>query len=152
MTAFRLENFMFMEGRVGVSDDWILAYFEPVLSVTTACLLVLKPVFNKAHHLIKRIGGKLGKGPFLESGSIPIFIRVSQMWNSMSAQRTERVGMTSIVAMENWRSVQTEIESASQAERLEGGGLPENLPDIHVQKDIQIEITSDEGRIGAQNV
>ena len=79
-------------------------------------------------------------------------MRVSQMWNSVSAQRAERDGMNSIVAMEDWRRVQTEIGSTSQAERIERGSPPNNLPDIHVQKDIHIETTSDDDRIGAQSV
>ena len=74
------------------------------------------------------------------------------MWNSVSAQRAERDGEHSIVAMEDWRRVQTEIRSTSQAERPEGVTLPNNLPDIHVQKDIHIEITSNDDRIGDQNV
>ena len=79
-------------------------------------------------------------------------MRVSQMWNSVSAQRAERDGMHSIVAMEDWRRVQTEIASTSQAERPEGGNLPHDLPNIHVQKDIHIEITSEDDRTGAQHV
>ena len=130
----------------------ILAYFEPLVSVITACLPVLKPVFIKAHHLIKRLGGRPAIRSLLEFGSIPIVMHVSQMWNSVSAQRAERDGMNSIVAMEDWRRVQTEIGSTSQAERPEGGNLPDNQPDIHVQKDIHIEITSSDDRIGALNV
>ena len=71
------------------------------------------------------------------------------MWNSVSAQRAERDGAHSIVTMEDWRRVQTEIRSTSRGERPE---VPDNLPDIHVQKDVHVEITSDAGRIGAQNV
>ena len=152
MTAFRLERekvSFTSHAEENATLDWlILAYFEPILSVITACLPVLKPVFDKAHHSIKRIGGRLAIRSFSGSGSIPIVMRVSQMWNSVSAQRAERDGMNLIVAMEDWRRVQTEIGSTSQAERPEGV----NLPDIHVQKDVHVEITSDDDRIGAQNV
>lgn len=161
MTAVRLEceKVFFgykqkteQEARDDSIDYDVLAYYEPVVSAITACLPVLKPVFNKAHQSIKKIGGRPAIRSFLESGSIPIVMHVSQMWNSVSAQRAERDGMDSIVAMEDWRRVQTEIGSTSQAERPEGGNLPDNLPDIHVQKDIHIEITSEEDRIGAQSV
>ena len=74
------------------------------------------------------------------------------MWNTVSAQRAERDGEPSIVAMEDWRRVQTEIRSTSRAERSEGENVPDNLPDIHVQKDIHIEITSDSDRIEARDV
>ena len=70
------------------------------------------------------------------------------MWHSVPAQRAERDGINSIVAMEDWRRVQTEIRSTSQAERPEGV----NLPDIYVQKDIHVEFTSDEIQAGSQNV
>ena len=50
--------------------------------------------------------------------------------------------------MEDWRRVQTEIESTSQGERL---GVVA-LPGIHVQNDIHIEINSDENGNDAQNV
>ena len=133
-------------------DYRILSYFEPVLSVITACLPVLKPVFNEAHHVIQRISSRLAIRPFLESESSPIVTRVIQMRNLASAQRAERDGEHSIVAMEDWRRVQTEIESTSQADRPEGVNSPNNLPDIHVQKDIHIEITSENDRTGARNV
>ena len=74
------------------------------------------------------------------------------MWNTVSAQRAERDGEPSIVAMEDWRRVQTEIRSTSRAERAEGENLPDDLPDIHVQKDIHIEIASDSDRVDARNV
>ena len=70
------------------------------------------------------------------------------MWSSGSAHRAARAGMNSTVAMESWRRFQTEIGSTSQEERVE----EENLPNIRVQKDIHIEITSEEDRIRAQNV
>lgn len=153
MTAFRLQvSVVYLsDNQQGMASD-ILAYFEPSIGTITACLPVLKPVFNKARHVIQRISGRLAMRRFLESGNIPIVMRVSQMWNSVSAQRAERDGEHSIVAMEDWRRVQTEIGSTTQGERPEGGNLPDNLPNIHVQKDIRIEITSDDDRIGAQNV
>ena len=161
MTAVRLEceNVFFthkqeseQEAEDASVEYNVLAYFEPLLSVITACLPVSKPVFDKAHHSIKRIGGTPAIRSFLESGSIPIFMRVSQMRNTVSAQADERNGTNSIIAMEEWGRVQTEIGSTSQTERPEGENLPDNLPDIHVQKDIHIEITSEHDRIGAQNV
>lgn len=79
---------------------WVLAYFESVLGIINACPPVLKPVFNKAHHSIRRNSGQLDKRSFLKSGSIAIVMRAGQILHSLSAQRAERDGINSIVRNE----------------------------------------------------
>ncbi len=120
-----------------------LMCLEAILGVTTACLPVLKPVFSKFRESTKKPSGRKYTGKYLMFGSIPIFMRVSQMWQSRSGKRTGREELDSMVSMEDWRRNQTNIQPTSKAESLIGMKLSE----IHVQRDVHVESAFGEDRI-----
>ncbi|KAF6232414.1 hypothetical protein HO173_009519 [Letharia columbiana] len=68
----------------------MLTSLEALLGVINACLPVLKPIFNKMRGTAPKRGDRSGVSEILKSGTIPIFIRVSQMWTL-----TSRRGKTS---------------------------------------------------------
>ena len=63
----------------------LLTSMEVLLGVINACLPVLKPIFNKLRGTApKSNSGGGGVSEILKSGTIPIFMRVSQMWTLAS--------------------------------------------------------------------
>ena len=67
----------------------------------------------------------------MKFGSIPIFMRVSQMWQSMSGGRSRRHKLDSIISMENLRTSEGAIQSSSKVERVPTMKVFE----IHMQRD-----------------
>ena len=122
-----------------------LMCLEAILGVTTACLPVLKPVFSKFRKSINKLSGRKDTDKSLMFGSIPIVMRVSQMWQSRSRKRTGREKLDSMASIEDCRRLQTKFKSTPKAERLVGMKLSE----IHVQRNIHVESAFDEDRISA---
>ena len=60
----------------------MLSCLEGLLGVVNACLPVLKPIFNKMRGTAPKSGP--GVNEILKSGTIPIFMRVSQMFTLAS--------------------------------------------------------------------
>ena len=61
----------------------MLTSLEALLGVINACLPVLKPIFNKMRGTAPAKSSN-AVNEILKSGTIPIFMRVSQMWTSSS--------------------------------------------------------------------
>ena len=62
----------------------LLTSLEALLGVITACLPVLKPIYNKIRGTARKNGEGSGVNEILKSGSIPIFMRMSQMFSLTS--------------------------------------------------------------------
>ena len=118
---------------------------EAILGVLNACLLVLKPVFSKVQDSLKTISGRKGTGLSSRSGSIPIFLRVSHMWQSRSGRRYGTEGLDSIISMEDQRRSESGTQPISKAQILVGM----KAFDIHVQREFHVESASGEDRIPA---
>lgn len=116
---------------------------EAILGVLNACLPVLKPVFSKVQDSLKTISGRKGTSLSLKSGSIPICLRVSHMWQSRSGRRYGTEGLDSVISMEDLRRSESGTQPKSKAERLVGM----KVFDIRVQRDFHVEIASGEDRI-----
>ncbi len=62
----------------------MLTSLEALLGVISACLPVLKPIFNKMRGTAPKSGDSSGVKEILKSGTIPVFMRVSQMFTLTS--------------------------------------------------------------------
>ena len=112
--------------------------FEAILGVITACLPVLKPVFDKVRDSMKRYDDKKGISKFLKSGSISIFMRMSQIWKWKSGKRAERERLDSMISMEDLGRSESGIQSTPKVERVVGMKVFE----INVQREVNVESTS----------
>lgn len=133
-----------VEGATSIMMNMVLFLFEPILGVITACLPAFKPVFNKVRDSMKIFSGWKSKSKSSKYGSILIFMRVSQMWESSPRKRSGREGMDSMISIEDWRD-QSSGKPTSKVERLVGTKVFE----IGVQRDVHVESTSGEDRISA---
>ena len=114
--------------------------FEVILGVTTACLPVLKPVFSKLGHPTRKLGGRKCTSKVLMSASIPIFMRMSQMWESMPGKRAGREGLDSKISMDDLRRSESGSQPTGKGEIVVGMKASE----IRVQRDIHVESSSTE--------
>ena len=71
-------------------------------------------------------------------GRIPIFMRMSQTWQSMSKGRFRRQRLDSIISMENMRTSEGFIQSSSEVERVPTMKVLE----IHMQRDHSVKSAS----------
>ena len=62
----------------------MLTSLEALLGVICASLPVLKPIFDKMRGTAPKSGGRSDVNEILKSGTIPIFMRVSQMFSPTS--------------------------------------------------------------------
>ena len=62
----------------------LLTSLEALLGVITASLPVLKPIYNKIRGTARKNGEGSGVNEILKSGTIPIFMRMSQMFSLTS--------------------------------------------------------------------
>ena len=65
----------------------MLSCLEALLGVVNACLPVLKPIYNKLRGTAPKGGAEVNE--ILKSGTIPIFMRVSQMFTLASRKRKD---------------------------------------------------------------
>lgn len=145
MTAYRFQQVTTVGvGNIAdILDDrtqpvMFLTSVEATLGVLNACLPVLKPVFRKVRDSVPKPNWWKGTKTSIKSGSIPIFMRVSQMWQSSSGGRSRRDGLDSIISMENLTRSESAIQSSSKVDNVLGTKGSE----IHVQRDIVVESTS----------
>lgn len=108
---------------------------EPTLGVITACLPVLKPIFVKLRDSMKIFNGKKGTSISWNSGSIPIFMRISHLWASMSGHSSGRGEMDSIIPMEDSKRSENGGQSTAKVEKV----LGMKVCDVHVRRDIHVE-------------
>ena len=140
----------------------MLASLEALLGVICASLPVLKPIFNKMRGTAPKSGGRSDVSEILKSGTIPIFMRVSQMFSFTSSKGTDfsSEGETLAVApasfeekknkMKENRIEKSDVEDGKgprvvtreisppmteKAERLMGIKAQE----IHVKRDVDVE-------------
>ena len=71
------------------------------------------------------------------SASIPILIRVNQMWESMSGNRAGREGLDSDFSMEDLRRSESGSQPTDEVEIV--GGM--KASEIRMQRDVHVEIT-----------
>ncbi|CAD6594109.1 MAG: hypothetical protein ASARMPREDX12_008145 [Alectoria sarmentosa] len=121
-----------------IEINTVLFMFEAILGVITACLPVLKPVFDKVRDSMKRYDDKKGISKFLKSGSISIFMRMSQIWKWKSGKRAERERLDSMISMEDLGRSESGIQSTPKVERVVGMKVFE----INVQREVNVESTS----------
>lgn len=105
---------------------------EMSLGIVNGCLPVLKPVYSKVRDSMRRLGGRRGTNSSSKFGSIPILMRVSQMWQSRSGRRHEREDLDSTILTEDLRRNENGVTPATKAERV----LGMKLFAIHVQRDV----------------
>ena len=74
----------------------------------------------------------------MKFGSVPIFMRESQMWQSMSKGRSRRHRLDSIISMESMRASEGIIQPSSKDERVPTMKVFE----IHMQRDHRVESAS----------
>lgn len=71
----------------------------------------------------------------MKFGSTPIFMRVSQMWQSMSKARSRKHRLDSIISMESLRTSEGTVQSSSKVERIPTMKVFEN----YMQRDHRVE-------------
>ena len=106
ITAYRVQitaTIGFLDSEDHIRINTLLLSFEAILGVTTACPPVLKPVFSKLRDSTRKLGGRKCTNKVLMSASIPISMRVSQMWKSISGKRAGKEGLDSKFSMEDLR-------------------------------------------------
>lgn len=108
---------------------------EPTLGVITACIPFLKPIFVKLRDSIEFSRGNKGTTIPCKPGSVPIFMRASHMWASMSEKSSGRGMMDSDIPIEDWRRSKSGGQSTSKT----GKALGVKASEIQVQKDIDVE-------------
>ena len=74
------------------------------------------------------------------SASVPIFMRVSQMWESMSGNRAGREGLDSNISMEDLTRNKSGSQPTDKVDILVGMGATE----IRVKRDMHVESVSTE--------
>ena len=144
----------------------LLTSMEVLLGVTNACLPVLKPIFNKLRGTAPKSNSGGAVSEILKSGTIPIFMRVSQMWTLAS-----RKGKYASSDEETWTEWYGE-KRGNGASGAEGGGngkeasasakeisspmtrkaervLGLKPQEIHVRREVDVEsvISRDEGGV-----
>lgn len=112
-----------------------LMCLEVILGVISACLPVLRPVFEKVRDWIKSSSPMSNPHPSSNHSSTPIWIQVSQMWQSRARRRTGPEEQDSIMEMEDWTRTHNCIESAPASAR----GVEIKGTEIHVQRDVHVE-------------
>ncbi|KAM0794045.1 hypothetical protein BDR22DRAFT_902421 [Usnea florida] len=129
ITAYRVRT----TATIGSSDiedhiriNSLLLFFEPILGVITASLPVMKPVFSKVLDSTRGLGIRKYTSKVFRTASIPVFMRMSQMWNSRSGNRAGREGLDS----------ETSLEDLRRSER----GM--SASKIRVQRDVCVESAS----------
>ena len=108
---------------------------EAILGIISACLPVLKPVFDKLGDWFKTFSRMGNTSSSLNYGTIPIWIQVSRMWQSRSERRVGNEELDSIFEMDDWRRTQNCIEPAPGG--VQNVGM--NKTEIRVQRDVHVE-------------
>lgn len=141
----------------------MLTSLEALLGVISACLPVLKPIFNKMCGTAPKGGNGSAVSEILKSGTIPIFMRVSQMWTlatgkwkySSSDEETltetsgwygEKKNGKAYIDGEKQASVTTKEISPPMTQKAERvmGIKPQ---EIHVRREVDVEsVTSRDDR------
>ena len=101
----------------------LLMCLEVVLGVITACLPVLRPIFNQFRECVNSFSHERDTSKSSTFSDIPIWIQVSQMWQSRSEKRAGRENLDSVIEMEDWRRTRNCIQSTPEPVRA--GGLKE---------------------------
>ena len=84
---------------------------------------------------------KKGDSKLYTSGSIPIFMRVSHMWVSMTGKRNGKEGLDSVSSVEEWGRNGKAGQHETKVERVMGVKVPE----IYVRRDVDVESAFSEG-------
>ena len=138
ITAYRLRITLdIIRGDPNTSTNNFLVDLEVVLGVLNGCLPVLKPTLDKARDWIKSNSGSEKTSSSL-FGKIPIWIQLSQKWDSRSKGRDGREELDSIFEMEGYGTNRNAIQTTCGPERVVGMKDTE----IHVQKDVDVERAS----------
>ena len=116
----------------------LLTCLEAILGVITACLPVLKPVFNKVRSSLKKLNGWENTSTSLKSDSIPISMRVSHMLECKTRKRSGKEEVDSMISMEDLRRSESRPRFTSKAEKVVGVKVLE----IHVQSDVHVDNAS----------
>lgn len=112
-----------------------LLCLEVILGVISACLPVLRPIFDKVRDWIKSSSPEGYPNPYSNYSSIPIWTQMRQMWQSRSGRRAGREEPDSILEMEDWARTRNCIESAPGSAQ----GVDPKGTEIHVQTDVRVE-------------
>ena len=144
---------------------------EVLLGVINACLPVLKPIFNKLRGTAPKSSSGGAVSEILKSGTIPIFMRVSQMWTL--ASRKGRDVSSDEETLTEWYGEKRDIYEAG-AKGSGGGDAKEasvstkeisspmtqkaervlglKPQEIHVKKEVDVEsvISRDERGVGGE--
>lgn len=107
----------------------LLMCLEVLLGVTTACLPVLKPIFNKVRDWVKSFSHRRKTSKSSIFGSILILRQVSQL------KRTGRADLDSMIEIEDWGTTQNCIQSTPRPVR--DARLKET--EIHIQREVRVE-------------
>lgn len=126
----------------------MLTSLEALLGVINACLPILKPIFNKLRGAAPKIGNSTGVSEILKSGTIPIFMRVSQMFTLTSRKgRSPLSDEETLTETSGWYGEKKDGKSnfdggkgasppmTNKAERVMGIKTQE----IHVRRDVDVE-------------
>lgn len=142
----------------------MLTSLEALLGIISACLPVLKPIFNKMRGTAPKNGKISSVREILTWGTIPIFMRVSQMWTlttrrgkyssndeetltEISGWYGDKKNVKANVVDEKQTSVTTrEISQpmTEKAERLMGIKPKE----IHVRREVDVESVASQDERG----
>ena len=74
----------------------------------------------------------------MKFGNIPIFMRLSQMWQSMSEARSKKHRLDSIILMESLGTSEGIVQSPSKVERVP----TRKVFEIYMQRDHRVESAS----------
>ncbi len=89
---------------------------------------------------MRKPGGRKCTSKVSMSASIPRFMRVSQMWESMSGKRAGRESLDSQISMEDLRRSESGAQPTDKVEIVVGM----KASGIRVQRDVHVESTSTE--------
>lgn len=98
----------------------MLTSLEALLGIISACLPVLKPIFNKMSGTIPKDSKISSVKEILTSGTIPIFMRVSQMWTMTTGRgRSSSSDEETLTETSGWygdkRNVNADVVGEKQA-------------------------------------
>ena len=175
LTLYRIYSTTTLSSSNSQSDYAVIALLtslEALLGIINACLPVLKPIYNRMRGTAPKNGNNADVNEILKSGTIPIFMRISQMFtltskkgNNFSSdgetlaetsgwyEEMKKTGKDSEHGAQNGKepSVTTRAISSpmtEKAERLMGFKRQE----IHVRRDVDVEsaVNRDDNRFAGE--
>ena len=134
----------------------MLTSLEALLGVINACLPVLKPIFNRMRGAPPKSKSGRSVKEILTSGSIPIFIRVSQMLTHASREEKDDSSDGEILTENRGRYGEEKMNEGSDGKGEKSASVTTRqisppmtdkakrvmgikAPEIHVRKDVDVE-------------